>query len=654
MSQDSEVSDEEIGASPKKQMTTSSRAPLATIPTPTTNAASSSQGNPRIRAKRKLCLTGFGKKNKSEGTVAKRSPTRRSLFGTAKPEPEAVSAIRRGSTGAFGYFASKSKSAGDDVQPAVKPTFPETTTQATEPIQLQRLNPAAVAQSKFKEHLAKLGSPTKRYHSSVTSPKKEYATRNITHSPVRASPRKRLNSEFRADFDRLSTTRSYAYLPCDLSLKTHFQLKFPRTYLQDIAIQKQATKARSYNISINDTLKCDCTAVEPELVARLQRAVQYYQFPCSPWWRRPQASAKSHEISAPEAGQQTAIENFPRYGKFQNRASSMEQGQLDGFFENYREAFKCLFQGCRNKVLPYFYLCSELFTLVFRSDECVLWPSNPKLKEQLDSCGINYFEEKKAAPQIDIHPKTPTSRNSKKLNRSCSLDEGSMRTPRRRTTSENSTNDDDSVDENELALTPNIKVVDRRRASAMGDLLKASTAHGALVVRGIQQITRLSNFLQKPDYWKDKNPHFKPPTLLSPYNFDHASLKSSEFTVQTMPNDRTKYIAEFSKGVLMPHAIWLLVNNIIRYVKERHGDQPSLGEFELSGSLLSEKSSTNLNYKRGALEDITEENENEPDDIESQILTSSNVTFCEFLRYSTNSKTISKFTYTTDRRFQIS
>merc|ERR1712062_8117 len=102
------------------------------------------------------------------------------------------------------------------------------------------------------------------------------------------------------------------------------------------------------------------------LISRLNRLTHHYQYPVSPW----------------QTCDNESIPNFPRYGKYQSKNSvSLSEDQFSFFWSNWQNAFRCLYQNFRQSELPYFYACSEMFTILFRENHVVLWPATKKLKE---------------------------------------------------------------------------------------------------------------------------------------------------------------------------------------------------------------------------------------------------------------------------------
>jgi hypothetical protein len=435
-------------------------------------------------------------------------------------------------------------------------------------------------------------------------------------------------------------------------------LKFPRKFLSELTIQKQSVKAKSYMIHIDDSLITN-NDENTELGAKIQRATQFFQFPSIPWFKPAKNEA---DLTKHHANQQTGLDCFPRYGKTQ-KLPSLESHQLEGFYFNFQTSLKCLFQMYRNSQVPYFYVFSEAQTIVFKNGECVIWPGNTAMKAKLQTTGIQFSEEQKILPKdpsstglnmssstntsdkkvdsVDKTPKTP--KKTRHFGRSNSVTEEMLKTPtrRNRNNSENLSTCDEEDDE-EYAKTPDIKIKNYRRASA-NDMVTSQTLQGALVITGTQQCSRFCNLLQKADFWKERVGNAIPPTLLSPYNFENGTLKSSSYSVQTMSGDSERYVLEFGGGILMPHAVWIIIQLIQDHVASKHYEDPS---FELHGNLTSEKSSMNLNYKKSRLNDIQEGVE----EITTEFGDSS---FLESLRASSQSSTVTKFLFNFSKKFQV-
>lgn len=495
-----------------------------------------------------------------------------------------------------------------------------------------------------RRHLQGIRSPTKRFSTSKSS-----HPFTISQSPIRASPRKRTRI-LDEDFEDSSTKTNHSY-PIDFSIKTNFQLKFPRKFLSELTIQKQSVKAKSYMIHIDDSLITN-NDDNTELGARIQRATQFFQFPSIPWFKPAKNEA---DLTKQHANQQTGLDCFPRYGKTQ-KLPSLESNQLEGFYFNFQTSLKCLFQMYRNSQVPYFYVFSEAQTIVFKNGECVIWPGNTAMKNKLQTAGIQFSEEHKILPKdpsstntsdkkdehsSDKTPKTP--KKTRHFQRSNSVTEEMLKTPtrRNRNNSEHLSTADEEDDE-EYAKTPDIKMKNYRRASA-NDLITSQTLQGALVITGTQQCSRFCNMLQKADFWKERVGNAIPPTLLSPYNFENATLKSSSYSVQTLSSDTERYVLEFCGGILMPHAVWLIIQLIKDHVALKFNEDIS---FELHGNLTSEKSSMNLNYKKSRLDDIQEGFE----EVMNEFGDSS---FLESLRSCSQPSTVTKFLFNFSKKFQV-
>ena len=122
-------------------------------------------------------------------------------------------------------------------------------------------------------------------------------------------------------------------------------------------------------------------------------------------------------------------------------------------------ALKSLFRMFRNGMLPYFYVCSEVLTIVFKNQECILWPGNSATKAKLETSGIQFREEQKALSKQQVTPKTP--KKSRQFGRSSSVtEEMLLKTPTRSRKDSCSTADED---EDDYAKTPDIKMKNYRR-----------------------------------------------------------------------------------------------------------------------------------------------------------------------------------------------
>jgi len=654
--------------------------------------------NNKLGARRRLCLSNFGKKqSQSENNcLARTSPGKTHVpsskanllkkFAKKEVQDDKSDLFKRDRESASQGDTSQednSQENDDYSKTTTQPTkFPENNSNsainaskytkessnesphitAIEPIMLNKIDLESNPVSQPKNNPNSTASTSRRHLQGIRSPTKRFSTSKsshpftISHSPIRASPRKRTRI-IDQDFEDGSTKTNHSY-PIDFSIKTSFQLKFPRKFLSELTIQKQSVKAKSYMIHLDDSLITN-NDENTELGAKIQRATQFFQFPSIPWFKPAKNEA---DLTKQHANQQTGLDCFPRYGKTQ-KLPSLESHQLEGFYFNFQTSLKCLFQMYRNSQVPYFYVFSEAQTIVFKNGECVIWPGNTAMKTKLQTTGIQFSEEQKILPKdpsstglnmssstdtsdkkgdsVDKTPKTP--KKTRHFGRSNSVTEEMLKTPtrRNRNNSENLSTCDEEDDE-EYAKTPDIKMKNYRRASA-NDMVTSQTLQGALVITGTQQCSRFCNLLQKADFWKERVGNAIPPTLLSPYNFENGTLKSSSYSVQTMSGDSERYVLEFGGGILMPHAVWIIIRLIQDHVATKHYEDPS---FELHGNLTSEKSSMNLNYKKSRLNDIQE-------GVEEVMTEFGDSSFLESLRASSQSSTVTKFLFNFSKKFQV-
>ena len=222
-----------------------------------------------------------------------------------------------------------------------------------------------------------------------------------------------------------------------------------------------------------------------------------------------------------------------------------------------------------------------MFTIIFRENHVVLWPATKKLKEDLQNANIKFSEEIKKPLK-----KSP----AEKMVRSNSVAEGMLsKTPRKRLESET---DEEFYDPN----TPDVKMISKKKTQATE--VMGTTAHGSLLVSGVQPCTRLAKIMEKQEFWKGscsisalKN--WVPPTLISPYNFENGTMLVGSVEVKTVPSDENYFQIDIKKNILLPSSIWSIMKIII---EKADGDVKAV--------LSTEKSSVNMNYVAESLESV--------------------------------------------------
>lgn len=487
-------------------------------------------------------------------------------------------------------------------------------------------------------------SPKKSDSLSNIFSKKRDRKSSIFNSPVRQSPRKKIRTT-QDDFEYLDSLsqadnklarksigqfsaaargpvlklNKITEYPVDWSIKNSVNLILNRSLFSDLASQKQATKASIYKMDLENELLM-ISSSQNSLSAKILKSLQYYTFPCIPW-----AAGNSNL--------------FPRYCKPVKITQNLSDVQSAEFFKTFVSAFTCLFQMFRNNQLPYFYLLNESFSILFKNSEIVLWPATNTLKNKLIDAGINFIDDR---PKKNLDRR---QRNSPK--KSASQDFSNSKSPEKSGKTADDT-EPEAEDEFKLAKTPeNVKILTKRRYSTSDVNLNYSTnKFSTIKIKGLQLCTRFSKLLQKPDFYEwDAKVNSLPPSLFSPIGFDYGTLKSSELSVKSLSSDTSRLILEISKGVILPHTIYLLLKNLTdRFLEKIDPTNLNLDPPKITGTLETENSTTNLNFSDRNFEKISEE-ENQAHPQDSVILDSN---FYNFIEKEHKLRTVRKFMFNSD------
>lgn len=280
---------------------------------------------------------------------------------------------------------------------------------------------------------------------------------------------------------------------------------------------------------------------------------------------------------------------FPRMAKANNTGLTIGEAESAALESDWTDSFRALFQLVRALQCPYFYLCANSFTVLFRAagvggfveTHAFLTPTSRGFRAALKQQDIEYTmplrpSADKENPNKSLDSGTETQCNSlsnfsddtkldnSKENTSGNLDEGL-----------DEGNSDEEDEEQWLASlgveASEIKKIStkhaRRIQSKEGE--DDATDQSIILVEGVE-CQALFNFLlnAKSTITKVGRLAGVPPTLLSPVAFPGATLKKLQVRASVVRMDNIDYHSMELKGPILPHILHYLCN-LLRQTKDK-------------------------------------------------------------------------------------
>ncbi|RVE54789.1 hypothetical protein evm_000556 [Chilo suppressalis] len=359
-----------------------------------------------------------------------------------------------------------------------------------------------------------------------------------------------LLQKFTADHsvESVVTEKKYKHLPIDWALKTRLRLMSPKPFAWTSKL-----KASEEASGITGFVRCLDTTSESSLDtsprALFHQTCLYWQHPHLPWLNLyPRSSGK------------VAATSFMATNEEVKKALHRE----------WTESFRSLFQLLRALHCPYFYVCANTFTVLFRaaglcgvSEPCALiTPTSRGFRQTLRQEDVEFTmplrSESKKKLNISDEDKPKNSSFD-----SCydTMDEGCKLEP-----------DGDSGDEEEdpdqflsqLGLeTEVIKKINHNqtRMAHTAESSVDSAAESLVFVRGADA-QALFNFLLNCKSVVSPTGPFAgvPPTLLAPTAFHGGTLHSLKVGEKTVLADSKKYYSIELRGPILPTTVHTLFN----------------------------------------------------------------------------------------------
>ncbi|XP_026757832.2 protein downstream neighbor of son homolog [Galleria mellonella] len=344
--------------------------------------------------------------------------------------------------------------------------------------------------------------------------------------------------------------KKYKHLPIDWALKTKMRLMSPKPFAWTSML-----KASEEASGITGFVRCLDTTSSPTLDtsprALFHQTCLYWQHPHLPWLNLyPRSSGK---VSAT---------NF--------MATNDEVKQA--LHRDWCESFRSLFQLLRARHCPYFYVCANTFTCLFRaaglcgvSEPCVLIaPTTRGFRQTLRHEDVEFTmplrpDKKKFNTSDEDRPKNSSFDSCYDTMEETKLPQESQR-------KDDGSGDEEDPDHflSQLGLeTDVIKKINNTQAriTQSAESSVDSAAESLVVVRGADAQALFDFLLNCKSLASPTGPLAAvPPTLLAPTAFHGATLQSLHVRENTLHSDNKKYYSIELKGPILPTTVHTLFN----------------------------------------------------------------------------------------------
>ncbi|XP_053623902.1 protein downstream neighbor of son homolog [Plodia interpunctella] len=337
--------------------------------------------------------------------------------------------------------------------------------------------------------------------------------------------------------------KKYKHLPIDWALKTKVRLMSPKPFAWTSKL-----KASEEASGITGFVRCLDTTSSPTLDtsprALFHQTSLYWQHPHLPWLQLyPRSSGRVAATS------------------FMATNDEVKQALL----REWTESFRSLFQLLRALHCPYFYLCANTFTCVFRaagvcgeSQPCALLaPTTRGFRQTLRQEDVEFT--------MPLRPDSKKKLNTSEEERKNSSFDSCYDTMDEKTQETHESGDEDPDQflsqlglENDLIKKINNT---QTRMTHNAESSVDSAAESLIFVRGADA-QALFNFLLNCKSIVSPTGPFAgvPPTLLSPTAFHGGTLQSLKVRENTLHSDSKKYYSIELRGPILPTTVHSLLN----------------------------------------------------------------------------------------------
>uniref|UniRef100_A0A1B0CJJ5 Putative downstream neighbor of son n=1 Tax=Lutzomyia longipalpis TaxID=7200 RepID=A0A1B0CJJ5_LUTLO len=333
----------------------------------------------------------------------------------------------------------------------------------------------------------------------------------------------------------------YNFLPIDWSIKSRLRLLTPQPIVAgNLKTSQEASGLTSFIRGIDPSTTSTGLDISPG--ALFHQSTLYWQHPHLPW-----------------------LTLYPRTARQEASCHPLGSAEIDALSRQWTESFRSLFQLLRARQCPYFYVCANSFTVLFRAAgiggcseiHAILAPSSRGMRAALRQEDIEFRQPLKSKAN-----ETPEKTANAETSVSEGFDESCQAIKE-----EEEASDDDMEEEEWLESlgvdASEIKKISLRSAqrqqkkeceSDFGD-------HSALFIEGAE-CAALFNYLLNSKSIVTNVGRLAgiPPTLFSPVAFLGATLRNLQVRTSKVRLEETNYHSVELKGVLLPHVLPYLSN----------------------------------------------------------------------------------------------
>ncbi|XP_031620143.1 protein downstream neighbor of son homolog [Contarinia nasturtii] len=379
-----------------------------------------------------------------------------------------------------------------------------------------------------------------------------------------------LNQTEEADTELVETDaeKPTSHVPIDWSLKTKLRLLTKKPVPGDrLKCNEEASGITNF-VRCADIKSSETSGLDISPAARFHQSTMYWQHPHLPW-----------------------LTLFPRMSKA-NIGTTIGEAERSALARDWGDSFRALFQLVRSLQCPYFYMCANSFTVLFRAagiggkheTHALLTPTSRGLRSALKEEEIEFTMPLKK-PSSDAQNKSLDSGNDTQSNSFSNLSEENAAETSADGINTSGNNDegldaDDGSEEEEdeekwlesmgvdKSEIKKIRTTNARRVHNE-ECAEDSTDQSILLIEGVE-CQALFNFLLNAKSTTTRVGRLAgiPPTLISPVAFPGATLKNNQIRASKVREQNIDYHSMEIRGVILPHTLHYLCN-LVRETKDQ-------------------------------------------------------------------------------------
>lgn len=333
------------------------------------------------------------------------------------------------------------------------------------------------------------------------------------------------------------------YIPMDWTLKTKMRFMSPKPFPWNCKLKtsEEASGTTGF-VRCLDISEQDST-LDTSPNARLHRCCLIWQHPSLPWLELfPRSAGK---VSANLTSNTTIVNNI---------------AIKEALYKEWSESFRSLFHLLRARQCPYFYVCANNFTVLFRAAgicgiseaHALLTPTTRGFRESLKQEEIEYT----------MPLKKDSKRRSDTIDSGCDTVDSTLSNASNFTENENPDDEEDQTQDEWLESlgVENSEIRKINNSQARITLEKQieidNMKQSLIFVKGVDAQALFNFLINCKSAITTSGPLAGvPPTLLSPVAFHGATLKPIKVKESIVRVDKERYFSLELKGPLLPHVL---------------------------------------------------------------------------------------------------